>query len=584
MIRPHSAATSARHAFEPLEGRTLFAAGAPDTTFGGDGIVTGEPADFIGHIRAIDVQPDGRVVAAGTGVATDAFGGSAAVVRFNTNGSIDRSFGSGGVVRFDTGDLTAGLSDVRVLPDGDVVAVGTSGAATLAVRLNADGSRDTAFGANGVSVIPLSSSTVKRSFAPKIALEVAPSGALLLAGEMHFTAASNPFAGDSYLPAVARLTPAGALDPAFGGNTAHPGLWHLPLSSRGLPGTRLARDVVLQPNGRILVTGDTAERGREVFVARLSAAGRPDVNFSGDGVHKLDFNTAVTSTSTANAIAVDRDGNVLLAGSAFDTATGGGHFYVTRFTTSGVPDTTFADNGTRPFGFGVVGMPTEMKLQPDGKILVAGLSVRESRPALLLARLRTDGDMDYTFGERGRVRTGAPVVVNGRDTDMGLAPDGRIVLAANRPLPGTAQDADHTPLLARYVNDFVTPPQPFILEAEAATMRGTRLGNLNAGYTGAGYADYANLAGDYVEWSFTMPAAAERSLAFRYASGAISDRPLELRLNSNVLVPRLSFVSTGGWGAWSEVSVRVQLAAGTNRVRLTTVGFNGPNIDSMTVR
>src|SRR5690349_13299935 len=117
MIRPHSAAISVRRAFETLEGRTLFAAGPLDTTFGGDGIVTGEAADFIGHLRAVDVQPDGKIVAAGTGVATDAFGGSAAVVRFNANGSIDRSFGSGGVVRFDTGDPTAGLSDVRVLAD-----------------------------------------------------------------------------------------------------------------------------------------------------------------------------------------------------------------------------------------------------------------------------------------------------------------------------------------------------------------------------------------------------------------------------------------------------------------------------------
>jgi hypothetical protein len=107
---------------------------------------------------------------------------------------------------------------------------------------------------------------------------------------------------------------------------------------------------------------------------------------------------------------------------------------------------------------------------------------------------------------------------------------------------------------------------------------------MHGGYTGSGYADYANARGDYVEWTFNNPAAAERTLVFRYASGAVSNRPLELRVNGTVLSTGISFASTGAWTTWREVSVRVVLAAGTTRVRLTSVGFNGPNIDSMEVR
>jgi hypothetical protein len=45
----------------------------------------------------------------------------------------------------------------------------------------------------------------------------------------------------------------------------------------------------------------------------------------------------------------------------------------------------------------------------------------------------------------------------------------------------------------------------------------------------------------------------------------------------------VSFSSTGSWSAWREVSVVVQLAAGTNRIRLSAIGQGGPNLDSLTV-
>jgi len=51
-----------------------------------------------------------------------------------------------------------------------------------------------------------------------------------------------------------------------------------------------------------------------------------------------------------------------------------------------------------------------------------------------------------------------------------------------------------------------------------------------------------------------------------------------------VLNSRLSFVGTGSWTTWQTVSVTVNLQAGTNRIRLTSVGSSGANIDSLTVR
>jgi hypothetical protein len=126
-----------------------------------------------------------------------------------------------------------------------------------------------------------------------------------------------------------------------------------------------------------------------------------------------------------------------------------------------------------------------------------------------------------------------------------------------------------------------TPPA-LSLQAEQATLTGARVASSNGGYTGAGYADFTNSTGDSVEWSF-QHAGGRRTLTFRYANGSSSDRPLELRVNGQVIQPRMSFAPTGVWHNWSEVSVTVDLAAGANRVKLTSVGNNGANIDVLKV-
>jgi uncharacterized delta-60 repeat protein len=124
-------------------------------------------------------------------------------------------------------------------------------------------------------------------------------------------------------------------------------------------------------------------------------------------------------------------------------------------------------------------------------------------------------------------------------------------------------------------------PQPY--QAENAALFGARRSSSHAGYSGSGYADYANSTGDWIEFVVQAAQAGTRTATFRYANGAASARPLELQVNGAVVNPRLSFGPTGSWSTWREVTAQVQLVAGANRIRLTSIGFNGPNIDSMTV-
>jgi hypothetical protein len=101
------------------------------------------------------------------------------------------------------------------------------------------------------------------------------------------------------------------------------------------------------------------------------------------------------------------------------------------------------------------------------------------------------------------------------------------------------------------------------------------------GYTGTGYADYINASGDFIEWTLNTAAAGSFSLQFRYANGATTNRPLQLKVNGTTVAASLAFSPTGGNGIWAVSSATANLIGGTNKIRLTTIGSNGPNIDNL---
>jgi|GEM_PF-1487297 len=127
-----------------------------------------------------------------------------------------------------------------------------------------------------------------------------------------------------------------------------------------------------------------------------------------------------------------------------------------------------------------------------------------------------------------------------------------------------------------------TASQSGTLEAEQATLSGPVVVTNQAGYTGTGFADYVNATGDFIEWTVDAATAGSFSLQFRYANGGSTSRPLQLRVNETVVAASLAFSPTGGWTTWSVSSATANLVTGTNKVRLTTIGANGPNVDNLT--
>lgn len=123
------------------------------------------------------------------------------------------------------------------------------------------------------------------------------------------------------------------------------------------------------------------------------------------------------------------------------------------------------------------------------------------------------------------------------------------------------------------------------MEAELAALSGATVSKLNPGYTGTGYGDYndATASGTWIEWTVNAPVSGTYALEFRYANGSGASRPLEIRVGTTVLAASLAFPHTGAWSTWSTVRVNANLLGGTNKVRATTIGSNGPNVDSLSI-
>lgn len=211
------------------------------------------------------------------------------------------------------------------------------------------GGLDTSFDGDGKVVTTLEGSDQ--------AMAIQPDGRIVVVGFSVQVGTGSDFT-------VVRYDVDGSLDESFGGD----GVVVTPIG----PGA--SRDeaftVALQPDGRIVVAGDTSEGSTShAALARYNADGTLDPAFGGDGI----VTTQVGSLSQAFAVAVDGDGRTLVAG---DTNSGGNvDFALVRYLADGTLDAAFGTTGvvTTPIGSGS-DHARGMAVQNDGRIVVAGHS------------------------------------------------------------------------------------------------------------------------------------------------------------------------------------------------------------------
>jgi uncharacterized delta-60 repeat protein len=191
--------------------------GGFDASFGGTGTIIqqlgsgGTPAS---RAETAALQADGKLVVAGS--ATEGSGKEALLVaRLNGDGSFDPSFGSGGTVLTQLGGGGSPFSRVSALalqPDGKVLAAGTAteGAgksALLVARLNGDGSVDSSFGSGGTVLTQWGAGASPYTNGDAIALQ--PNGKVLLGGNSSDGSGNGMFL-------VTRLNSGGVRDASFG--------------------------------------------------------------------------------------------------------------------------------------------------------------------------------------------------------------------------------------------------------------------------------------------------------------------------------------------------------------------------------
>jgi uncharacterized delta-60 repeat protein len=210
--------------------------GSLDTSFNGTGKVTtaiGPGADIAYELA---LQPDGKLVVAG--YSWNGANDDLALVRYNTDGSLDTSFNGTGKV---TTAIGTGHDDAYALalqPDGRIVAAGRSHNGTrfvfALVRYNTDGSLDTSLKGTGkvTTAIGLGDEGVR-------ALALQPDGRLVAAG--------YGWNGSKYVVALARYKPDGTLDTGFNGTGK--------VTTAVGSGGDVADALALQPDGKLVAVG-----------------------------------------------------------------------------------------------------------------------------------------------------------------------------------------------------------------------------------------------------------------------------------------------------------------------------------------
>jgi len=391
------------------------APGDLDATFGTGGKVT---TDFGGfeQANAAALQADGKIITVGTSF----LGGRSffALARYNPDGTLDSSFGSGGKVTTDFGGGFSRSEDVALQPDGKILAAGVMFTGDFTsdfalARYNPNGTLDSSFGSGGKVTTDFGSG---RSFANAVALQ--PDGKIVAAGATLVSGVGNEWS-------LARYNGDGSLDSSFG--------------TGGLVITNISLEVLdlaLQPDGKIVGAG----RDGNFALARYNPDGSLDSSFGLGGKVSTDWG----GDDAIFSVALQPDGKIVAAG---DSLTSRADFVLARYSPGGSLDSSFGAGGkvTTDFG-GVGGRANAVILQPDGKIVAAGLSAYATNPAAFaLARYNTDGSLDSSFGTGGKVTTSFGGLYGDLANALVLQPDGKIVAA------GTDEATSWDFALARYL-------------------------------------------------------------------------------------------------------------------------------------
>ena len=383
----------------------LFVAAAPgdlDPTFGGGKVLTPIRSGF-DNGRAVAVQGDGKIVVAGYYYEGASEGENTAIVRYNTDGTIDTTFGNSGKLLHNHSSTIESWTAIAIQPDGKIVVVGYrytgSNYDFIINRFTANGGDDASFNGGNAKTTDISLAG-RNDQANAVALQ--SDGKIVVVGYSNSAATSNDFA-------FVRYNSDGSLDTSFSGD----GIFTINYTLGN--GNDSATAVAIQSDGKIVATGINVNSN--LGFIRLNIDGTVDSSASVGGANEAD----------GRAIAIQPDGKIVVGG--YEYGSGFSNFALARYNPDGTGDLSFDSDArvTTSFNSGnsiVYGI----SIQPDGKIVAAGHALVGGDTNVALARYNANGSLDTGFDGDGKIISRISSFSN-LAFGVALQSDGKIVAA-----------------------------------------------------------------------------------------------------------------------------------------------------------
>ena len=285
--------------------------------------------------------------------------------------------------------------------------------------LPSGGALDPSFGSGGLVTTNAGGFSSAYAVATYPSTGAANDGKVVAVGDAAVTRGSSTY----YELAVTRFNLNGTLDTSFGG-TGEVTTILTNLQSGGR-----ARDVAIQPDGKILVAGQAFSG---FALVRYNADGSLDTSFGGSGTGIVVTNISKRASDAAYRLGLQPDGKIVVAG------TTNGTLALARYTSAGALDTSFGSGGKVTTQFSVapssavytmidLALDTSPLDPNDGKIVVVSRLTTTGYPDVV-ARYNTNGSLDTSFAGGAGYETLSNL---NRVPSVAIQADGHIIVAGN---------------------------------------------------------------------------------------------------------------------------------------------------------
>jgi uncharacterized delta-60 repeat protein len=269
-------------------------------------------------------------------------------------------------------------------------------------QLLSAGDLDLSFAGSGYVLTSPNSSASEQDADGAHAVQILADGSILVAGD-------NALPADNI--ALMKFRPDGSLDTTFGTG----GRVVTSLSTNNSH----ANDMVVQPDGKIVVVGytdnGTAGKGSSTYnwdflVVRYNPNGSLDTSFGSAGTGKIIQNVSTATSSDSKnlldwafAVALQADGKIIVGGYSYGGSSTAMDSSLVRYNSDGTLDATFGQGGKVITAFGPGNDEIrDLSVLPDGKFLARGrVADASGRMTMYVARYLADGTLDASFGAVG---------------------------------------------------------------------------------------------------------------------------------------------------------------------------------------